>query len=212
MLAGHPQARPVRVVEQHRSGYVVADGPETGFRVESMPEWPRPRFPPEQRPAVGDWVLIEGGAPNPDPPERSIPKPKIVALLPRRSAIKRGAAGEHYKQQLIAANIDTVFVVCGLDADFNPRRIERYLRCARRRRRAGVVRLAADLLRSWCGIAGAVRRSGTRRRFRGARGQRHDAASVAKLPVAAAAAAWCWSAVPAPASRRSPTACSAPSA
>ena len=42
-------------------------------------------------------------------------------------AIKRAAAGEHYKQQLIAANIDTVFVVCGLDADFNPRRIERYL-------------------------------------------------------------------------------------
>ena len=127
MLADHARARPVRVSEQHRSGYVVADGPESGFRVESMPEWQRPRFPPEQRPAVGDWVLIEGGEPNPDHPERSIPKPKIVALLPRRSAIKRGAAGEHYKQQLIAANIDTVFVVCGLDADFNPRRIERYL-------------------------------------------------------------------------------------
>ena len=52
---------------------------------------------------------------------------RIVALLPRFSAIKRGAAGEHYRQQLIAANIDTAFVVCGLDADFNPRRIERYL-------------------------------------------------------------------------------------
>jgi putative ribosome biogenesis GTPase RsgA len=50
-----------------------------------------------------------------------------VALLPRRTAIKRAAAGEHYQQQVIAANIDTVFVVCGLDADFNPRRIERYL-------------------------------------------------------------------------------------
>ncbi|MCC7248030.1 MAG: ribosome small subunit-dependent GTPase A, partial [Lysobacter sp.] len=52
---------------------------------------------------------------------------QIVALLPRRSAIKRAAAGEHYHQQIIAANVDTVFVVCGLDADFNPRRIERYL-------------------------------------------------------------------------------------
>ena len=51
----------------------------------------------------------------------------IVALLPRHSAIKRWAAGEHYQQQVIAANIDTAFVVCGLDADFNPRRIERYL-------------------------------------------------------------------------------------
>lgn len=52
---------------------------------------------------------------------------RIVALLPRRTSIKRGAAGEHYHQQVIAANIDTVFIVCGLDADFNPRRIERYL-------------------------------------------------------------------------------------
>lgn len=112
-IAAHPQARPARVVEQHRSGYAVAEGPGQAVKVDSLPEWQRPKFPPEQRPAVGDWVLIEGSA--------------IVALLPRRSAIKRGAAGEHYKQQLIAANIDTAFVVCGLDADFNPRRIERYL-------------------------------------------------------------------------------------
>jgi hypothetical protein len=54
-------------------------------------------------------------------------KSRIAAMFPRHSAIKRGAAGEHYKQQVIAANIDTVFVVSGLDADFNPRRIERYL-------------------------------------------------------------------------------------
>ena len=127
LLGDHPQARPVRVVEQHRSGYVVADGPDSGFRVESLPEWQRPRFPPEQRPAVGDWVLIEGGVADESQPDRATAQPKIVVLLPRRSAIKRGAAGEHYRQQLIAANIDTVFVVCGLDADFNPRRIERYL-------------------------------------------------------------------------------------
>src|SRR3546814_14781685 len=50
-----------------------------------------------------------------------------LALLPRRTAIKRGAAGEHYKQQVIAANIDTVLVVSGLGGEFNPRRIERYL-------------------------------------------------------------------------------------
>jgi len=113
LLAAHPAARPARVIEQHRSGYVVAEGPGEGFTVESLPDWQRPRFPPEQRAAVGDWVLLE---------ER-----RIVVLLPRRSQIKRGAAGEHYKQQVIAANVDTVFVVCGLDADFNPRRIERYL-------------------------------------------------------------------------------------
>lgn len=112
-FAAHPQARPGRVIEQHRSGYVVADAPEHSLKTESPPEWQRPRFPSHERAAVGDWVLLDGI--------------RIVALLPRRTSIKRGAAGEHYHQQVIAANIDTVFIVCGLDADFNPRRIERYL-------------------------------------------------------------------------------------
>lgn len=120
MMADHTQASPMRVVEQHRSGYLVAAAPGEAIAVESLPEWLRRSgyrkgtIAPEDRAAVGDWVLVEDGK-------------RIVAMLPRRSAIKRAAAGEHYKQQLIAANIDTVLVVCGLDADFNPRRIERYL-------------------------------------------------------------------------------------
>ncbi|KRA53907.1 GTPase RsgA [Pseudoxanthomonas sp. Root65] len=117
-LAAHPQATPARVIEQHRSGYVVADAPGVGVKAESLPEWQRPRFPAHERPAVGDWVLLEDATGK---------RPRIVALLPRHTGIKRGAAGEHYHQQVIAANIDTVFIVCGLDADFNPRRIERYL-------------------------------------------------------------------------------------
>lgn len=112
LCAAHPQARPARVVEQHRSGYVVAERVDAAAKAESLPQWQLPRFPSHERAAVGDWVLMEGA--------------RIVALLPRRSAIKRGAAGEHYHQQVIAANIDTVFIVCGLDDDFNPRRIERY--------------------------------------------------------------------------------------
>ncbi|HSR66017.1 MAG TPA: GTPase RsgA, partial [Xanthomonadaceae bacterium] len=100
-LAAHPQARPARVVEQHRTGYVVAEGPDAGAAAESPPEWQRAsgyrkgRLAPEERAAVGDWVLVEGSG-------RSA---KIVALLPRHTAIKRAAAGEHYKQQLIAANV-----------------------------------------------------------------------------------------------------------
>jgi len=123
LAAAHPQARPARVVAQHRTGYVVAEGPEASHPAESPPQWQRPpsyrkgNSAAEARAAVGDWVLIEGeGA-----------RSAIVALLPRHGAIKRAAAGEHYKQQVIAANVDIVFVVCGLDADFNPRRIERYL-------------------------------------------------------------------------------------
>jgi ribosome biogenesis GTPase len=113
LMAAHPAAAPARVVEQHRTGYLVAMAPGEAEAVESLPDWQRPRCPPASRAAVGDWVLVESG--------------RIVAMLPRRSLIKRAAAGEHYAQQLIAANIDTAFVVCGLDRDFNPRRIERYL-------------------------------------------------------------------------------------
>ena len=118
LFAAHPQARPARVSEQHRSGYVVAEGPEDALKVESLPAWQKPRYPSHQRAAVGDWVLLEGSASG---------RSRIVALLPRHTSIKRGAAGEHYHQQVIAANVDTVFIVCGLDDDFNPRRIERYL-------------------------------------------------------------------------------------
>ena len=117
LAAAHAAARPARVIEQHRTGYVVAEAPGHALAVDSPPEWMRRRFPAQDRAAVGDWVLIVDGT----------PRPQIVALFPRHTTIKRAAAGEHYQQQLIAANIDTVFVVCGLDADFNPRRIERYL-------------------------------------------------------------------------------------
>src|SRR5262249_1915471 len=44
-----------------------------------------------------------------------------------RTTLSRAAAGERYRRQLIATNVDYVFVLMGLDADFNPRRIERYL-------------------------------------------------------------------------------------
>ncbi len=117
LMREHPECRVARVVEQHRAGYRVSQDGIDAFKVESPPEWTRPRVSPDIRAGVGDWVLLDGV--------------RIVALLPRYSAMKRAAAGEHYKQQLIAANIDTAFVVCGLDDDFNPRRIERYLMLVR---------------------------------------------------------------------------------
>jgi len=60
------------------------------------------------------------------PPEHSGDS-RIVAVLPRRSSFSRRAAGDPTEEQVVAANIDTVFLVAGLDGDFNPRRIERYL-------------------------------------------------------------------------------------
>ena len=113
-FASNPTGRLARVVEQHRSHYVVSDGVRD-LKVQPPAPWTRKDFAPEQRAAVGDWVRLEATS------------DQITELLPRQSLFKRGAAGEHYRQQTIAANIDVVFVVTGLDGDFNPRRIERYL-------------------------------------------------------------------------------------
>lgn len=69
--------------------------------------------------AVGDWVAI-----RPTPGERA---GTIEAILPRRSQFSRKAAGDLTEEQVVAANIDVVFIVMGLDRDYNPRRLERYL-------------------------------------------------------------------------------------
>jgi ribosome biogenesis GTPase / thiamine phosphate phosphatase len=71
-------------------------------------------------PAVGDWVAVE-------PPVAGGGDARIRAVLPRTSRFSRRAAGDPTEEQIVAANIDTVFLVSGLDGDFNPRRIERYL-------------------------------------------------------------------------------------
>ena len=55
----------------------------------------------------------------------------IHAVLPRRTRFSRRAAGTREVEQMIAANIDLALIVCGLDHDFNPRRIERYVTLAR---------------------------------------------------------------------------------
>jgi ribosome biogenesis GTPase len=73
-------------------------------------------------PAVGDWVALR---PRPDEG-----KATIHAVLPRKSKFMRKTAGERTEEQIVGANIDTVFLVTSLNQDFNPRRIERYLTAA----------------------------------------------------------------------------------
>jgi ribosome biogenesis GTPase len=70
-------------------------------------------------PAVGDFVVIL------DRPEEGTRM--IVDILPRRTTFSRGAPGEGGDTQVIAANIDTVFIVTAAGSDFNLRRLERYL-------------------------------------------------------------------------------------
>jgi len=70
-------------------------------------------------PAVGDWVAvrrIDGGREG-----------RIEQTLPRRSTLSRKVPGKRPVEQVVAANVDWVIIVMGLDNDFNPRRLERYL-------------------------------------------------------------------------------------
>jgi ribosome biogenesis GTPase len=72
----------------------------------------------DARPVIGDWVTARWVAPE---------QLSIEAIEPRRSRITRRAAGRASVEQVLAANVDYAFIVCGLDGDFNVRRIERYL-------------------------------------------------------------------------------------
>jgi ribosome biogenesis GTPase len=73
-------------------------------------------------PAVGDWVALRALVAG----RRAV----IHAVLPRRSKFSRKVAGDETDEQIVAANIDTVFLMMGLDRDFSLRRIERYLATA----------------------------------------------------------------------------------
>ncbi|MEM7155838.1 MAG: ribosome small subunit-dependent GTPase A [Myxococcota bacterium] len=109
----------------------------------------------DQRPAVGDWVVsrpMDGGL------------TRIEAILPRRTVLMRARAGLDMQPQVIAANVDTVFVVAALDREFSPRRIERYLTAVHAGGAQGVVVLnKADLCRD---VSAHVERLGPRARDR----------------------------------------------
>lgn len=110
-----PEQRLVRVIEHHRNGFIVHDGHE---RIAAQA--PRGLVADGSgkriRPCVGDWATLQPGQP-----------PTLKRLLPRRNALARAAAGGSRQAQLLATNIDLAVVVMGLDGDYNPRRIERYL-------------------------------------------------------------------------------------
>ncbi len=90
-------------------------------------------------PAVGDWVAVRV-APG-------ATQGLIERVLPRKTKFSRKVAGETTEEQVVAANVDTVLLVSALDAEFNPRRIERYLVLARQSGAQRVVVLnKADLV------------------------------------------------------------------
>jgi ribosome biogenesis GTPase len=119
--AGHV---PGRVVTEERGSYGVLTGPvelratlSGRFRFDAE-ELTEPSYP-----AVGDWVAIQQAADG----EAGV----IQAVLPRRSAIVRRAPGDRgIDAQVIAANVDVAFLVTSLNAEFNVRRLERYVAVA----------------------------------------------------------------------------------
>lgn len=70
-------------------------------------------------PVVGDWVVVERSAAG--------ETGRIHSVLPRKSCLSRKVAGTRTQEQVVAANVDTIFLVMGLDGDFNRRRLERLL-------------------------------------------------------------------------------------
>jgi ribosome biogenesis GTPase len=118
-----PGSVPGRVVSESRGSYQVnSQYGELTAKIAG-----KVRYQAEEKeayPAVGDWVVIK----------RLVNENKatIYAVLPRKSKFSRKVAGERTEEQVVSANVDTVFIVSGLDGgrNFNLRRIERYLTLA----------------------------------------------------------------------------------
>ena len=115
---GQPDWRAARITRQDRGGYRLglAESDFFGF----LPgRW---RAGNEEVPVIGDWVAVSA----PDQAGRL----RIEALLERENRLARRAPGKRTEIQVLAANVSTLFVVTGLDGDFNLRRLERYLELA----------------------------------------------------------------------------------
>ncbi len=109
---------PARVAVEHRSlcGLYSAAGELTG---ELAGRLRHEGIGPGDLPGVGDWVAAE-----PDPASSHA---TIHAVLPRKSCFLRKRAGENAVEQVLASNVDFVFLVTSLAGELSPRRLERYL-------------------------------------------------------------------------------------
>jgi ribosome biogenesis GTPase / thiamine phosphate phosphatase len=125
---------PARVIAQHRGRWTLA-GEEDEWSA-ALTGRLRHEAREGELPAVGDWVACvvpHGGGPG-----------RIDAVLPRRSSFVRRAAGSNSLAQTVAANVDTLFIASSLNADLNPRRLERYVAMARESGAKPVLLLTKD--------------------------------------------------------------------
>lgn len=123
---------PARVVLQQRGRYNVATA-SGEYAAELDGRMRKAAAAAAELPCVGDWVALRSSSMSSAPPGSAGATPAvgtICALLPRLTKFSRRAAGPEHAEQVLAANIDTVFIAMGLDGDFNLRRMERYLTVA----------------------------------------------------------------------------------
>ena len=109
------RCHPVRVMAVHRGKIAVAGAGSRGFLAPHIPG----ADPADIHPTVGDWLLIDGSTLQP------------IRVLDRMNLFKRQAPGGRRKEQMIAANVDTLFIVASCNQDFSVARLERYLVMAR---------------------------------------------------------------------------------
>ncbi|MFN0152215.1 MAG: ribosome small subunit-dependent GTPase A [bacterium] len=110
-----------RVAVEHRGHYLVytAEGETLASLAGRLM---KEREATTERPAVGDWVALRSN----DAGKRAV----IAAVLPRQTVFLRKRAGRTSEEQVLAANVDTVFIVTAIGPDLSARRIERYLSLA----------------------------------------------------------------------------------
>jgi len=111
----------MRIVRVNRGNYIASNG-ANDFSCEVTGKFGFQSGGKGGFPTAGDWVVASEVT--------NEPKAMIHAVLPRKSAFSRKVAGQASDEQVVAANIDVVFIVTGLDRNFNLRRIERYLSLA----------------------------------------------------------------------------------
>lgn len=113
---------PARVSVVNRGGWIVLL-PDAELPAEVSGRFRHTCRGPEDLPAVGDWVAVR----------RTPGESKVIiqAVLPRQTRFARTSAGRSGEQQVLAANVDAVFLLSSLNQEFNPRRLERFLTLAR---------------------------------------------------------------------------------
>ena len=130
---------PGRIAVQHRGAYDVLT--ELGeLRCDVAGRLYDEASSPADLPAVGDWVAVA--------PRGEETAGTVQAILPRRTKFSRKTAWQATEEQVLAANVDVVFIVTSLNEDLNLRRLERYLILARESGAQPVVLLTKSDLRT----------------------------------------------------------------